>query len=140
MSVKLIEAGHLKKGDVIDHWIFDQTILGKAIEKVSRKGVAVTVDFIDHTRDVVPHYVAVFIREPRCEAQKNAILDMTDDRRARKWRSVAGNPDIQEPHIPLGWVPVDWVDVLRELLVEGRIRIQESEDSALLINTSGDAS
>lgn len=136
-SVKLIEAGRLKKGDVIDHWIFNQTVVGKAVEKVSRNGVSVTVDFIDNTRDVIPHYVAVFVREPKCEAQKNVILEMTDDKRARKWRSVAGSSDIQNPHIPLGWIPVDWVDVLRELLAEGRIEIRESRDSALLINVSG---
>lgn len=133
MSVKLIEAGRLKKGDVIDHWVFDQTVIGKAIRDVRRNGVAVTVDFIDNTRDIIPHYVAVFVREPKHEAQKNMVLDMIDDRRARKWRSVAGCSKIVEPHIPLGWIPITWLEVLRELLAENKIEIREFGDKAYLI-------
>lgn len=139
MSVKLIEAGHLKKGDVVDRWVSDSTIVGKAVGRVHRKGFSVTVDFIDNTRDVIPHYVAVFVREPRREAQKNVILDMIDDRRGRKWRNVAGHPDIQDSHIPLGWIPVDWVDVLRDLLAEGRIEIREIDGDAFLVKLRGES-
>lgn len=132
-KVELVKADRLKRGDVIDHWIHDRTVIGKAIEKVSDKGNSRTIDFVDGTRDTVLHFVPVFVRVPRFAAQKNVLLDMIDDRRARKWRSVAGRPLIKNPHIPLGWVPPDWVDVLRELHTEGRVSIKEFDDQFYLV-------
>ncbi len=133
MSVKLIKASLLKKGDVIDHWIYDRTVIGKAIQEIDANGNSLTIEFLDGTRDTVPHFVPVFIRHPRDDAQKNAILDMLDDKRSRKWRGTYGHPDIQEPHIPLGWIPLDWATVVRSLLVEGRVRILESGDETFLV-------
>lgn len=106
---------------------------GKAIDKIFRNGSRVKVEFIDGTEDEVPHYTVTFVREPQTAAQKELILNLFESADGKRWQRVAGNPRIAAAHVPLGWVPLDWVDVLRELLQEGRVGIQEFEDAAYLV-------
>lgn len=133
MITALRTADQLSSGMIIDHWVDDRTILGKAVEDIDRQGSRISVKYTDGTKRIVSRYIAAFVREPMLDAQKNFIVGLLHSKNGKKWRNVAGLDSIDKPHVPLGWVPMTWVEALRELVIEKRVSIVETQETAYLV-------
>lgn len=127
--LELVLATKLRKGQVLDHWAGDRRRDAgpRGVARVERLGSSVHVEYLDGTEDYVPAHAAAYVQRADRPAQKRHIMEMFDSRTGRLWRRSGGRPEIEEPHVPLGWVPLDWKNALRELLDEGRVQVVEFE-------------
>lgn len=56
---------------------------------------------------------------------KTRIVELFASRDARKWMKEARRPEIDQPHYPLGWLPLSFGAALRELVETGTVSLVE---------------
>jgi hypothetical protein len=52
-------------------------------------------------------------------SEREALEQILETDRARELIAEGGRPEIFGPHVPLSWVPREWVDTLKDLLTQG---------------------
>jgi hypothetical protein len=51
------------------------------------------------------------------------IVRMLTDRHAKQWQREAGRPEIDAPHIPVGWLPMIATPALHEAIDAGLVKL-----------------